>query len=398
MRPPQRSARARGRPGRSCPRRKNRARVGRSWGYPSAVALFPTQRARGHHTVPRWHIAEFGVPRGTDTASVVAFSKVSDRFLPRPLPARVATVRTDYYTVEDRGQPSDELERALANVDGKAKAVVSAIAAAPAGALLLPPEDREALALYLALLSYRAPSIRVRVETALAAFATAEILARIRDEPDFPQVARRFGRGGTDDELLAWREEIVISLQEGKTTIRAPIPSSLPVIGQGIKVTPLIAGMRWTALRLSRRPWFVLGDNPMVVCRPADLAPGEPAEGRGWFVVPLTADTAVIGDHLNGPDTVRESDLPVGDLLGQVGVPLLPHIPVDPAGFCGMTQWMTSERWVFGTAREDLMPGYRAAGRQRTLAGGTAAALRLAPGMVRLLQQRETMRKGKSPP
>lgn len=253
---------------------------------------------RRHHYIPRFFLQRFAKD---DMLIRVLADEPEERTL---INTRHLAVVTDLYTtvIDDVGE-SVVVEKLLAVSDGLAVGPIRRLAIGSS----LPPqeEDREILAMWLALLYVRGPKTRRMLEV------IGEFTSKLELQSQFLAHAQE-GASTTDRDwdladARAWIDDVnVVRHQNDYIRLIADLWQ---------RIAPVIQGRRWTLFKYSE-PGVLLPDNPMVVTGP-ESERGVGIVNADRIYVPLDRRTvlALHNDTLMEQTIIRDAgDLTIDDM------------------------------------------------------------------------------------
>lgn len=263
-------------------------------------------RAKSHHVVPRRYLARFAKD---GLVEVVRFGADAG-----PESIRRAARVSEFYTTRGAaGEPVDLVERWLNDVE---KMLYPGFQAIDGGQWPLKPEDRERVALWIAVQYLRTPIVRelgtklggLVVEQELSDAARADFVQRqLRDHPD------------ADEQVV--REIAETSLDQAKRHLLAKAASA-EWHADGIEryARPLAEGLlqrQWTIIRF-RRSALVTSDDPVGL----QCLASEPAGLSNAAVVTFPVDrrTGLVMLHEEGADKLGRPSASVARRLNQLTI------------------------------------------------------------------------------
>lgn len=298
-------------------------------------------RARKHHYIPEFHLAQF---IGEPFRRFHVYDKKWGKFSIRPV-ATSATVE-DYYLLS--GATVDErltLERQFALLENRVAPVLKWLSKCEPGAVGLSDEDRDAIAGYVAILHARVPAYRSPALARAVAMARDPEYLGLADPITFRAELRRLGFSGTDEEAEATRLRWLDHFETGRVAITPSAGMSLLALTPAVeKVRPMLVNRRWDLLRTGRWPGLVIGDQPVTLLSRQGLAGSAGFANPGVQVMmPLSPRTALL-----------VTDAPRERLLEVKLQPMTPFLKEPWWATLNRIAWLTSSRYVFARRRGDL--------------------------------------------
>jgi hypothetical protein len=174
-------------------------------------------------------------------------------------------------------------------------------------------DDRVHLGAYVALQYSRVPSYLARVQQLADFLGAITADMHLSGDPEgYRSHMRDLGAAGSDEEIDSERLRTLEQLRAGELGVRASPEASLSSIGQAMElIGPIVAAMRWTLIRRITRPWFVLGDTPVVLFK----EDANPMMGYGFATegvevhMPVSTTHAWVGTATDSPVAERVVDL-----------------------------------------------------------------------------------------
>jgi hypothetical protein len=243
---------------------------------------------------------------------VYQHDKRTDKTLRRSI--RKVAARTDYYTFTGPdGAPTDLLEQAFGQLETKVAPILRRFATLAPGPLTTTLDDRVHLGAYVALQYSRVPSHLARVQQIADFFgAVTADMHLSKDAEGYRRHMREHGATESDEVLDSERLQTLDQLRAGELEVRASPEARLSSIGQAVKsIGPIVAAMHWTLIRRTTRPWFVLGDAPVVLFK----EDANPWTGYGFATegvevhMPISTTHAWVGTATDSPVAERVVDL-----------------------------------------------------------------------------------------
>jgi hypothetical protein len=238
--------------------------------------------------------------------------KKNDKTLWRSI-QRVAA-RTDYYTFTGPdGAPTDLLEQAFGQLETKVAPILRRFATLGPGPLTTTLDDRVHLGAYVALQYSRVPSHLARVQQIADFFGAITADVHLSEDAEgYRRLMREHGATESDEALDSERLRTLGQLRAGELEVRASQEAKLSSIGEAVKsIGPIVAAMHWTLIRRTTRPWFVLGDTPVVLFKENP----DPWRGFGFATegvevhMPVSTTHAWVGTATDSPAAERVIDL-----------------------------------------------------------------------------------------
>ena len=268
------------------------------------------ERARWHHYIPQFHLRLFAA----DPAQRFTYQhdKRTDKTLRRSI--KKAAARTDLYTFTGSdGAPTDLLEQAFGQLETAVAPILRRLATLGPGPLTTTLDDRIHLGAYVALQYSRVPSYLTQAQQIASFFgAVVADMGLSGDAEAYRSHMRGFGATGSDEDLDAERLRTLEQLRAGELEVVASPEAGLSSIGGALKsIGPIVASMHWTLIRRTTRPWFVLGDTPVVLFK----EDADPWSGYGFGTegvevhMPVSATHAWVGTATDSPLAERVVDL-----------------------------------------------------------------------------------------
>lgn len=260
------------------------------------------QTSRRHHTVPKFYLRGFA-----DGDTLLTVPLPGDRRYKQSVSS--ASVETDFYALPGHEDGDDVLERALADVETQAAAILARIGS---GTWPLSPEDRQTLAFFIALQSTRTQSSRRTADSLEAQLARLQIGVGGRDV--FERQLKEASPAITDDVVgRMWAEAV---RPEGPALHVTSVNFAEQMLTTATQILPYLVGRPWTLVRFDRRS-LVTSDHPVSLVAPADASPWE-GVGHGTaagIVMPLTRKLGlVMGDTMEFADHISVERVAAGEL------------------------------------------------------------------------------------
>lgn len=297
------------------------------------------QRARWHHYVPQLHLRLFA----SDPAQrfVYQHDKRTDKTLWRSI--RRVAARTDYYTFTGPdGVPTDLLEQAFGQLENRVAPILRRFATLAPGPLITTPDDRVHFGAYVALQYSRVPSYLARAQQLADFLGAVTADMRLSNDPEgYRTHMRELGAAGSDEEIDSERLRTLEQLRAGELGVRASPEVSLSSIGGAMEsIGPIVAAMHWTLIRRTTRPWFVLGDTPVVLFK----EDANPWRGYGFATegvevhMPVSTTHAWVGTATDSPAADRVVDL----------------VDLEAANRMNAESWAHAVEFVFGQSTDAI--------------------------------------------
>lgn len=260
------------------------------------------QTSKRHHTVPKFYLRGFA-----DGDTLLTVPLPGDRRYKQSVAD--AAVETNFYALPGHEEGDDVLERALAEIEAPAAAVIARIAS---GTWPLSPEDRQTLGFFIALQSTRTQAQRRTADSLEAQLARLQIGVGGRNL--FRRQLKEADPNVTFETVeRMWTEAI---RPEGPPIRLTNAAFAEQMITTATHVLPYLVGRPWTLVRFDRRS-LVTSDHPVSLVAPSDASPWE---GVGYgtaagITMPLTRKLGlVMGDPLIFAEHITIDRVAAGEL------------------------------------------------------------------------------------
>jgi uncharacterized protein DUF4238 len=244
------------------------------------------------HFIPRFYLAGFQDPTTPSGQTPwVWIADLQDETVARRAPKNVGA-RADYYSFPDGGEPNEEVETLLGQIESRAAPIIVRLRN---GDLALGGQERADLGYFIAFLAARVPAFRDVFEKFMGDVADSVLMMSASRPEYFTATYREANRGKdlTDDEIEEARQAIL----RGGFKVRAKPAISLLAAVEAANDTiyPVLDQMRWAFVSAGAGDEFVTCDNPVSWLDPT-LPPG--FWGRGGLGMARVELTFPIGPKL----------------------------------------------------------------------------------------------------
>lgn len=263
---------------------------------------FDRQTSRRHHTVPKFYLRGFA-----DRDTLLTVPLPGERRYRQSVNS--AAVETDFYALPGHEDGDDVLERALADVEAPAAAIISRI---ESGTWPISPEERQACGFFIALQSTRTQTRRRTANSIEAQVARLQI--GLGGRTRFKEQLQQADADITDETAdRLWSEAV---RPEGPPIEITGAAFAEQMLTTATQLLPYILGRPWTLVRFDRRS-LITSDHPISLVAAADASPWQ---GVGYataaaILMPLTRKLGlVMGDPMAFADHVSIDRVADGEI------------------------------------------------------------------------------------
>ncbi|WP_300266121.1 DUF4238 domain-containing protein [Microbacterium sp.] len=224
--------------------------------------------AKRHHFVPQSLLRGFA----TDSEQITAVRLNDEHSFSTSV--RKAAAQNHFYRVDVEGQEPDAFEKILSGVEGDAARIVRQIVE---GQFPLDPDDRMALAYFIAIQVVRGPDTRRDLEHTAAQVIRMQVGAGGRGGvKDWPK--RRYGADVSDEQASRIWDEV---MQPGGAQYKVSALTHIKhIVSAAQSLLPCIVGRPWSIHRFKQRS-LITSDVPVNLVSHPD-ADDEDEDGAPW--------------------------------------------------------------------------------------------------------------------
>jgi hypothetical protein len=238
-------------------------------------SAFPETKARKHHFVPAFALAQFATPAEHRKGKLFQLEVNTGR--PQRTTPNDAAFEIELYTYGDDSGRVNHMEAFLSIVEKHAARALRTLREHPGD---LSPEDRQTIAYFLALQESRTPAglargVRLQQATVELLFGT-----ELATPDGFRSLYReRIGDGKRKDEIEQLRLRMQSQLEGGQIAYEEPRAMVFKLmLGTLHDIAQVVYGLDWTVVEATEAD-FVASDRPVAM---VDPTPEHPWSGNAW--------------------------------------------------------------------------------------------------------------------